>query len=670
MTGWAVGMALVGGVISARAVDAPQPAVVSHLLLLSDKSEDISSPEAWKKTYIKEGMSEQDKAIAIWKTVVKYRHQDNPPGEGLEGNPDQKSNVHEPFKTFHVYGYGMCCCAAADIEGLARYIGMPARGRLINLHSVPEVWYDNAWHLLDASLMFYLRKPADGKIASVDEMKKDIMDWRKGHPEVKNDNDLKKFARDEGWKKGPPLFATCQFYDKDGINRAGWHGWWSNMAEYNYKHPDEKSKMIVVPPDTNPAWNIFDYGAIMGYQLNVQLREGEKLTRCWYANQAATGLNRKNTKRYDKFLKGDRSALGLQQELGDLAPGRVGNGTLQYDALADSKLSSNALTVDNLILGDGKIRVKDGSKPGVLVIRMPCSYLYLNGEMKSKPIVGAGGSIATFISFNNGLDWKELAKFDKSGDQQINLKDGVFNKYDYRVKFEFNGSGTGLDALKFVHDIQHSQAPLPLIAEGDNKITFNAGAQEGTITVQGNMNSDTTGGKTMSIADFHPTVEGCNVKMFLLAGGHATAIIPVTTPGDITRVRLGVHWRARDPKDSFDVQTSFDNGASWKSIGQLDQANPAKSTYIISSDVPTGKKTVQIKFAGTQKNTTCIFDLRVDVDYQEPAGGFRPVLITYVWDEGGQPKTAMHVVKASSETYTIKCGPKTTVKSVSMELAK
>ena len=50
----------------------------------------------------------------------------------------------------------MCCCAAADIEGLARYIGMPARGRIINNHSVPEVWYDDAWHLLDASLMFYL----------------------------------------------------------------------------------------------------------------------------------------------------------------------------------------------------------------------------------------------------------------------------------------------------------------------------------------------------------------------------------------------------------------------------------------------------------------------------------------------------------------------------------
>jgi len=43
------------------------------------------------------------------------------------------------------------------------------------------------------------------------------------------------------------------------INRAGYHGWWSNMQEYNYKVDDKKGK-IVVPPDTKGALNIIDYG--------------------------------------------------------------------------------------------------------------------------------------------------------------------------------------------------------------------------------------------------------------------------------------------------------------------------------------------------------------------------------------------------------------------------
>ena len=250
--------------------------IVSNVKVLSDKNpDDMSSAETWKKAYIKEGMSDQEKALAIWRTVTKYRHQDNPPNEGMEGDPDKDNgNVHEPFKTFNVYGYGMCCCAAADIEGLARYVGLPARGRIINLHSVPEVWYSNSWHLLDSSLMFYLIKP-DGLVASVDEMKADIAAWRKLHPELKNETDLKNFAKDEGWKKnGPPLFAACQFYDKDGINRAGWHGWWSNMGEYNYKLAGNHK--IVVPPDTNGEVNVYDYGRHHGLPGERGIARGRK----------------------------------------------------------------------------------------------------------------------------------------------------------------------------------------------------------------------------------------------------------------------------------------------------------------------------------------------------------------------------------------------------------
>ena len=61
--------------------------------------------------------------------------------------------------------------------------------------------------------------------------------------------------------------------------------------------------------------------------------------------------------------------------------------------------------------------------------------------------------------------------------------------------------------------------------------------------------------------------------------------------------------------------------------------------------------------------------LRIDVDYQEPQHGFRPVKITYAWQEDGQAKTHVHVARQPQETYTIDCGPKTVVTSFSVELA-
>ena len=42
----------------ARAAEAARPAgVVSHIKVLSDKVPDVSSLEAWKKSFIKDGMS-------------------------------------------------------------------------------------------------------------------------------------------------------------------------------------------------------------------------------------------------------------------------------------------------------------------------------------------------------------------------------------------------------------------------------------------------------------------------------------------------------------------------------------------------------------------------------------------------------------------------------------
>ena len=86
--------------------------------------------------------------------------------------------------------------------------------------------------------------------------------------------------------------------------------------------------------------------------------------------------------------------------------------------------------------------------------------------------------------------------------------------------------------------------------------------------------------------------------------------------------------------------------------------------------MPAGAKAAVVKFEGKEVNTACLFGLRIDVDYKEPHGGFRPVKITYVWHEDGQQKTHVHVATRPRETYTINCGPKTVVHSFTVELAE
>ena len=58
------------------------------------------------------------------------------------------------------------------------------------------------------------------------------------------------------------------------------------------------------------------------------------------------------------------------------------------------------------------------------------------------------------------------------------------------------------------------------------------------------------------------------------------------------------------------------------------------------------------------------------MDYAEPAAGFRPVKVTYAWEEGGAAKTDAHVARTPTETYKIRCGKAPLMKSLVVELAE
>jgi hypothetical protein len=95
------------------------------LKVLSNKIDDVTTVENILKSFVKPGMSDQERARALWTAVVKYRHQTTPPNEFLAGDWE----AHDPVKIFNVYGYCMCCCCSALVEALNREDGREALGR-------------------------------------------------------------------------------------------------------------------------------------------------------------------------------------------------------------------------------------------------------------------------------------------------------------------------------------------------------------------------------------------------------------------------------------------------------------------------------------------------------------------------------------------------------------
>ncbi|HYF49705.1 MAG TPA: hypothetical protein VEJ63_09885, partial [Planctomycetota bacterium] len=498
-------------------------------------------------------------------------------------------------------------------------------------------------------------------------------DWFEKNPGLKgNDAKLREYMKNPGWKNGPAILTRCPTYDSNGWLPAISHGWYATMQEY-----DGGNK-------TPFAW---EPGYSTGYQVNIQLRKGERLVRNWsnkglHVNMPAGGPGCMTLKTGEVFLR-------YTPATGDLAPGRVGNGTLEYDVpLADGTFRSGALTAENLATtADDKqspaVHVKDAAKDAILEIRMPSSYVYLTGAVNLKAAVGAGGSIAIAYSDSNGNTWKDVKTLAENGEQKVDLTPLCFRRYDYRLRFTLKGAGTGLDALKISHDIQHSQRPLPALGQGENKISFSSGAQEGTITIEPALLTEYQD-KQVLFSDFKPDLK--NVKSqggLALTAPTGDATFKIATPGEMTRIRMNAYYRSRHVADVWEFQVSFDGGKTFKTIGKTDGpgwgpaqnavANASTGQNVVANantaEVPAGTKEALVRFAGSQNTVAMLFSLRIDADYKEPKGGFAPVKVTYQWEENGAAKQDVKVLTKPEESYTINCDAKPVMKSITLERA-
>jgi len=367
--------------------------------------------------------------------------------------------------------------------------------------------------------------------------------------------------------------------------------------------------------------------------------------------------------------------LRYAPQYGDIAPGRIGNGTLNYRVpLAEGRFRCGALEVDNLAstADDGQspaVHVQDASRPAALVIRMPSSYVYLSGWLDFHAVVPQGGTVAVALSDNNGLDWKDVTQITSSGEQKLDLGPLVYRRYDYRLKLTFQGKGTGLDSLRILHDVQHSQRALPALGQGDNTITFTAGPQEGTVTIEGSVDPGNQA-RQLVTADFHPKLDGVKEPLLRLEGGKGTVTFPIETPGEMVRLRFGCHYRARDERDGWDMQVSFDGGKTFTTVGRCAGPTVGSCKYVTFSDVPSGTRSALVRWSGAQRNTTCMFNVRIDADYRQPFGGFRPVKVTYLWTENGRVRRDVHVAQSPQETYVIRCEAPPVMRSIVLELAE
>src|SRR5262245_51460128 len=85
---------------TAAIAEPPTPARLHNLKVLSDRTDDVTTAENILKSFVKPGMTDAERAAALWRAAVRYRHQTSPPNEYLAADWE----AHDPVKLFNVYG--------------------------------------------------------------------------------------------------------------------------------------------------------------------------------------------------------------------------------------------------------------------------------------------------------------------------------------------------------------------------------------------------------------------------------------------------------------------------------------------------------------------------------------------------------------------------------------
>lgn len=119
---------------------------------------DLTTTDAMVASVIRPGMSEEEKAIALWTLVTTWRHHDVAAAAGVE--------AASPSKLIGVYGFGFCNDVADALATLLERAGLRSRVSAWDQHTVAEAHFDGQWHLLDPDRGRVYRTKS-GRLASV-----------------------------------------------------------------------------------------------------------------------------------------------------------------------------------------------------------------------------------------------------------------------------------------------------------------------------------------------------------------------------------------------------------------------------------------------------------------------------------------------------------------------
>lgn len=602
--------------------------------LVSGRTPDLYDLESYVKSVVKPGMTQKDKAIALWSANCRQMYHWNNPVEYPLIKPGDFLDVTDPIRLMNVYGYTLCFCSAAGMEAVWRQAGLEAREFGLPGHVSNEVWFDGAYHYLDAEFKGYLTRP-DGAIASAREC------------------GLKPAEMVISSRIPPALFPLTRYPFRSYLSRMVFAG------------------LL----DGGPSWYA-SHRAQSGHVMHVSLRPGE----CYYRSWHNVG---KFVNDYRRWIEpGEFGTFDCRYGPCELdGPRSFGNGVMIYEpdlTNATDEFERGVFTSSGLVKNGRGLRVAKDNPDGECMFRVQLPYVICGRAARlddPKSTSGAAlvtlqgtGQIETQVSIDNGRSWLPVA----IAPGRVDLTRFVERRYGYQVRFRLK-PGAEITGLRIDTCFQLAQAALPDLGRGTNPMTFDlddAGEMiEWTVPTWESEKAFTS--SAWKLDNLKWTGEWTTAVQPAERSREGSAIFEIEAPPGkvLTRVSADVGGSMNNtgeqvPEDRIDVFGSADSPTNFRLLGSV-EAPPYGEHWtrrlavkMNFADGPRVRR-AYLKVRMFSKVRAALSDMRIRYFVKDenprPAQTDR-LVITHGWIEDGTTKTFEKRGPKSGDTYVVTTG--------------
>lgn len=515
----------------------------------------------------------------------------------------------DPIRQFNDYGYTMCSTIAGVNCGIWHEMGLPVKFWDISLHTVPECFYGERWHMYDNS-MSAIYTLCDGvTIAGVEDIGREgacAASGGKSEPGHIAKYHCLNATSPNGFLTGADtprdLAQEYRCFNPSGLkHRWYYHHWdWGHRYVLNlrdsevytrYYHSLGKDRKFFVPnkgkdPEAvNPRYRIRGNGV---WTFQPQLTPAD----------------------YQRFVQ---SASGIEAvSPAGLQPARTGT-----SATAEFKVQSANVTASQTIRADFFRR--------------------------------SAGDVATIeISTNNGLRWTKVWQAEELGQQQAQLEliDEVSGAYEILVRVTlqaaFAAGDAQLKALEITTTTMLNSKTQPSLRLGQNTVYVDTGDPSDTVVLwpelqNGRYRPYVVAEQNIETLPEHPGYTG--VLFAAKPREEAYTVFKLDVPADMIRLIYGGRFYNRAPKATIRMAHSLDGGKTWVETYALTSTEPPWDVihYETVGNLPAGTRSALVKYtlnASEAGHSACsIYAVRMEANHRPVAPGFKPLEVTFRWNE-------------------------------------